>query len=139
MAYATWQDVQDRFGRALTDSERQQVDAWLDDIEDSIVARIPNLTDLVTAGTITTRTVVKVESAAVIRVLRNPDGKLTERIDDYSWTRDSSTATGSLCLTDEEWAELTPTASSDSFSIPLAYTPGWVEDTPRPGAWWATP
>lgn len=137
MATATWQDVQDRFGRTLTEPERLQVDAWLDDIEASILARIPTLTELVASGALLERTVVKIEAAAVIRVLRNPDGKITERIDDYSWTRDSSTASGSLYLTDDEWAELTPSASSDAFSIPLAYEPGWCQQAPPAGAWWA--
>ena len=138
MAYATWQDVQDRFGRTLTDSERRQVDAWLDDIESSILSRIPTLHDMVTAGTLLRQTVVKIEAAAVIRVLRNPDGKLTERIDDYSWTRDSSTATGALYLTDEEWAELTPSAATDAFTIRPHYEPGWCAEAPS-GAWWVSP
>lgn len=138
MAYATWVDVQDRFGRDLTDAERRQVGAWLDDIEASILSRIPNLTELVDAGTLQRQTVVKIEAAAVIRVLRNPDGKLTERIDDYSWTRDSSTATGSLYLTDDEWAELTPSVATDAFTIRPHYEPGWCPGAPS-GAWWAVP
>jgi hypothetical protein len=136
MAYATWQDVQDRFGRTLTDSERLQVDAWLDDIEDTVLVRIPNLAALIAAGTLTQRTVVKIEAEAVRRRLENPQGKLTERIDDYSWTRDSSTASGSLYLTDEEWAELTPSASSDAFSIRLAYEPGYCAQVEPVRAWW---
>lgn len=127
MAYATWQDVQDRVGRTLTDLERRQVDAWLDDIESSILApaRVPDLHQLVADGTLLRQTVVKIEAAAVIRVLRNPEGKLIERIDDYSWTRDSATSTGQLYLTDDEWAELTPSTATDAFSIRLAFEPGW--------------
>lgn len=137
MSYATWQDVEVRFGRPLTAAEKLQVAAWLQDIESTIIARIPNLTDLVTAGTLQTATVVKIEAAAVIRVLRNPDGKLVERIDDYSWTRDSSTATGQLALLDSEWDELTPAAATDAFSIRTHFEPGWCEQAPPAGAWWA--
>ncbi len=124
MSYATWNDVEVRLGRALSEMEKRQVAAWLADIEGTIRSRIPNLDELIVAGTLLRAVVVKVEAAAIIRVLRNPDGKLTERIDDYSWTRDTSTATGALCLTDEEWAELTPSASSGAFSIRPAYEPG---------------
>jgi hypothetical protein len=137
MAYATWIDVENRFDRDLTDREKTQVTEWLDDVEDTILGRIPNLAALIAAGTLTQRTVVKVEANVVLRKLNNPQGKLTERIDDYSWTRDSSTATGALFLTDEDWAELTPSAPSDSYSIPVAYEPGWQTWAPAPGAWWA--
>jgi hypothetical protein len=123
MSYASWLDVEVRFGRTLTDAEKQQVTAWLEDIESTILARIPNLADLVAAGTLQTATIVKIEAAAVIRVLRNPDGKLVERIDDYSWTRDSSTATGQLGLLDSEWAELTPATASEAFTIRPYYEP----------------
>jgi hypothetical protein len=134
MTYATWDDVQVRLGRSLSPSEQQQVAAWLEDIESTIKSRIPNLDALVAAGTLLASVLVKIESAAIIRVLRNPDGKLTERIDDYSWTRDNSTATGALCLTDEEWDELTPSGSYEAFTIRPSYEPGvqyWKPDMCR--------
>lgn len=43
---------------------------------------------------------------AVIRVLKNPDGKRQESIDDYSWTRDRVLSAGILYLTDDEWRVL---------------------------------
>lgn len=132
MPYASWSDVQIRLGRELTPAEQVQVDAWLSDIESTIIARIPNLGALVAAGTLLAATIVKIEAAAVIRVLRNPDGKLTERIDDYSWTRDSSTATGQLALLDSEWAELTPDVATDAFTIRPHYEPGWCAEP----VWW---
>lgn len=129
MAYATWGDVERRFSRDLTERERIQVTEWLDDVESSILNRIPDLADLIDSGALSERTVVKVESQAVIRKLDNPQGKLTERIDDYSWTRAQSTATGELELTDAEWEELTPSASSDAFTIRPHYEPGWCGTT----------
>lgn len=41
---------------------------------------------------------------AVLRVLRNPDGKVSEQIDDYSYRRSDAVADGSLYLTDSEVA-----------------------------------
>ncbi len=131
MTYANDSDVEVRLGRTLTEPERLQVVAWLDDIEGTIKSRIPTLDDLVTAGSLSDAVVRKVEAQAVIRVLRNPDGKLTERIDDYSWTRDSSTSTGQLCLTDEEWDELTPSASYEAFTIRPSFEPGVQHWSPR--------
>lgn len=127
MAYATWQDVQNRFSRDLTAREKIQVTEWLDDVESTILSRIPNLADLIAAGTILPRTVVKIESQVVLRKLDNPQGKLTERIDDYSYTRDSSTAKGVLELYDSEWEELTPETATDAFTIRPYYKPGWCE------------
>jgi hypothetical protein len=57
---------------------------------------------------------------AVLRVLRNPDGKVQESIDDYSYRRADAVADGSLYLTDDEWALLAGPGSavaSNSFTI----------------------
>ena len=124
MTYAIPPDVEDRIGRTLDPTQMAQVEAWLDDVEALIRLRIPTLTDLVSSGKIPLGIVVMVECAAVIRVARNPDGKLTERIDDYSWTRDTSTASGRLYLTDEEWAMLSPLQPTAAFSIRPHYEPG---------------
>lgn len=130
MAYATVEDVETRIGRALTDVERQQVTAWLDDIEAEIRHRITDL-DTRVGDAAYKAMVVRVEAAAVIRVLRNPDGKITERIDDYSWTRDSSTASGQLALLPEEWALLSPAVSTGAWSI----RPSGVVQGPAPDPW----
>lgn len=135
MSYATWSDVERRFSRDLTEREKIQVTEWLDDVESTILTRIPNLAELIAAGTLQQRTVVKIEAQVVLRKLDNPQGKLTERIDDYSWTRDSSTATGQIELTDGEWEELTPSASTDAFTIRPHYEPGW----PAQQSWWVAP
>ncbi|WP_277670798.1 Gp19/Gp15/Gp42 family protein [Saccharomonospora viridis] len=116
MAVATLDDVKARIGRPLTPTEATQVQAWLDDIEAEIRHRITDFDERI-ADDAYRSMVVRVESAAVIRVLRNPDGKLTERIDDYSWTRDSSTASGQLGLLPEEWALLSPTVSTGAWTV----------------------
>ncbi len=43
-----------------------------------------------------------------LRVARNPDGKKSEAIDDYSWTLDSRVSAGLLYLSDDELALLVP-------------------------------
>jgi hypothetical protein len=67
--------------------------------------------------------VVRVLATAVLRVMRNPDGKREESIDDYSWKLDESVSAGLLYISDEELADITPgaTISGRAYSIdPLA-------------------
>src|SRR5690349_6766036 len=46
--------------------------------------------------------VVRVLATAVLRVMKNPDGKRQESIDDYSWTRDQAVSAGLLYFADDE-------------------------------------
>lgn len=52
--------------------------------------------------------VVRVESNAVLRVLKNPDGMAQESIDDYRYLRADENASGELYFTDEELDGLFP-------------------------------
>lgn len=137
MAYATVSDVEVRYGRTLTASESAQVTAWIDDLEAEILERIPDLTDLITAGRPTVATLKRVICAAVIRKLHNPEGlrTTTVAIDDYSTTKtvDSSNSGGFLGLSDEEWSLLLPGSSGDAFTI----TPYGAADY-QPDVWVTT-
>jgi hypothetical protein len=67
--------------------------------------------------------VVRILATAVLRVMKNPDGKRQESIDDYSWTRDESVSSGLLYFTDDELDGLIPGSgvTGRAFSIdPLA-------------------
>lgn len=118
MTYASVQDVADRLGRPITEpAEVTQVTAWLGDVEVIIRDRIPDLDDLVAAGNPTQDTVVMVEANAVVRMVRNPEGKTQERIDDYSWGLPANPYAGSLYLTEVEWGLLEPGASDGAWTI----------------------
>lgn len=121
MAFATVADVEVRFGRALTVPESAQVTAWIEDLEAEILERIPNLAELIVLGRPTVATLKRVESAAVIRRLQNPEGlrSTTVAIDDYSTTkvRDTAISAGALELTDDEWNKLLPGSTGDAFTI----------------------
>lgn len=128
MTYATVNDVAVRLGRPITEpAEVAQVNAWLGDTEALIRARIPDLDALVTAGNPTEPTVVMVESNAVVRMVRNPEGKTQERIDDYSWGLPANPNAGTLYLTEVEWGLLEPGASDGAWTIrPYAdHRTGW--------------
>lgn len=80
-----------------------------------IKRRFPDLTKL------DAEAIIMVESAAVARVLRNPDGTRQESLSgEYQRTIDRSSSDGVLRILDEEWALLTPESDGDAsgaFSI----------------------
>jgi hypothetical protein len=121
MTYATVSDVEVRYGRTLTDTEADQVTAWIDDLDAEILERIPGLDALVAVGRPTPATLKRVICGAVIRKLDNPKGlrSRTVAVDDYSTTEitDSSNSAGWLGLTDDEWNLLLPGTSGDVFTI----------------------
>ncbi len=118
MTYAVLTDVATRLGRPITNpDEVAQVNAWLADIEALVLGRIPDLADRVSAGNPTEAVVKMVEANAVIRKIKNPDGKQNERIDDYSYGLNTDAARGDLFLSDEEWALLLPGSGEGAFTI----------------------
>lgn len=118
MTYATLSDVSTRLGRPITDAEEiAQVTAWLADVEAMILARIPDLDELVADGSPSAAVVAMVEANAVIRKIRNPDGKVSEGIDDYNYRLNENARKGELFLTDEEWALLLPGAANGAWTI----------------------
>jgi hypothetical protein len=52
----------------------------------------------------------RVMATAVLRIMKNPDGLVREKIDDYEWQRGQAVADGLLYFTDEELDELLPGA-----------------------------
>lgn len=115
---ATISDIEDRF-RVLTAAERVNAEAYLEDAWWLLTGRLPALEANLTAGTVKVGNVVRVVSAMVIRVLRNPEGKLEESIDDYRYRRDSLVSSGVLSVTDAELADLTPGSTRRTGSVRL--------------------
>jgi hypothetical protein len=116
MAFAAPPDVAARLGRSLTADETTQVEALLEDAEAMILKRVPDLQARVTAGTLTTATIVRIESNSVRRVMVNPTGirSHSEGLGDFqqSDTFDSSISTGELYVDDNAWADLAGTPES---------------------------
>lgn len=126
MTYAVIADVSTRLGRPILDAlEVAQVNAWLGDVEALILARIPNLAELVTAGDPTADLVKSVEANAVIRKIKNPNGYVSEGVDDYNYRLNENARKGDLFLTDDEWDLLTPSGSSAAFTIRPYGVPGY--------------
>lgn len=104
---ATIADIEARW-RPLVDNEVTNATAFLGDAWAEILSRRPNLEADITAGTVGTENVIRVVSAMVLRVLRNPEGWDQESIDDWSGRRNALVADGILRITDEELAAITP-------------------------------
>lgn len=139
MTYTTTNDVVVSLGRSLTSDEDIQADSLIQRAELLIGRRISDLAVRIAADPGLEDVVVLVVSDAVARVLRNPDGIYQERVDDYSFTRDRETSTGTLHITDSEWSLLLagPGVGSDSeaFTIRPFGEPGYTQ----PDLWWETP
>ena len=130
MSFANVTDVATRLGRPITDADEiAQVNAWLGDISALIEARIPDIADRVAGGVPSTAVVAMVEANAVIRKVQNPEGKVSEDIDDYRYRLNENARRGELFLTDEEWALLEPGSGEGAFTI----VPGGVKA--REGSW----
>lgn len=121
-AFATLQQFEARFERPLTAAEQARVTVLLDDASAIIRAQMPNLPDP------PPETVVGVVCAMVARAIRNPEGKRSETIDDYSYTRDNAVSTGDLYLADAE-RDLLGSPGGGAFSITPLYPP-CPEETP---------
>ncbi|MGN6245117.1 MAG: Gp19/Gp15/Gp42 family protein [Motilibacteraceae bacterium] len=123
--------------RPLSDSEQIIAASLLDDAWQILLSRVALLqsrldpADTATTVKLDPKLVVAVETAMVLRVLRNPDGKRQESIDDYSWTRDNAVSAGLLYATDDELAMLAPAgASTNAFTITPTGTPGYATGVP---------
>jgi hypothetical protein len=117
MAYATPDDVATRWGRELSPEETNLVSVRLEDVERMIRRSIPDLDDQVSSGQIDVEDVVQVESDAVLRLARNPEGYKSETDGDYTYTLSDDLSTGVLGITDDEWAILGVSRGSGMFML----------------------
>lgn len=115
-------DVVSRW-RPLSEPEQVNADTFLDDAWRMLRRRVTTLEDDITDDTSgdLEAEVVRVVCTAVLRVMKNPDGKRQESIDDYSWSRDQAVSAGLLYFTAEELNALLADGAgpSGAFSISL--------------------
>lgn len=101
--YADVEDVATTLGRPIeSDAEKSQVRAWIEKVQRRIKRRLGPLEAL------DENALRDVISEAVARRVRNPEGKRSERIDDYSYSLDVDAARAGLYITEEEWELLLP-------------------------------
>ncbi|WP_206032074.1 Gp19/Gp15/Gp42 family protein [Rhodococcus sp. A14] len=90
----------------MTTEETALVERRLEQVERMIIRRIPDLADQITSGSIDQADVVDIEAEAVLRVVRNPDGLLSETDGAYGYQLNRETASGRLQILPEEWQTL---------------------------------
>lgn len=117
-------DVTDRW-RPLSAQETTNAQTFLDDawrmLKRQLTAQGVDIETLMVTDVDLTGEVVRVVATAVLRVMKNPDGKRQESIDDYQWTRDQAVSSGLLYFTDDEIGALVPGMSGGrrAFSVDL--------------------
>lgn len=114
MALATLHDVETRLGRTLTDQEPVLVATLLGDAEVLLASRNPSLLSQASSDPTFRARAVAVEAAAVVRVLRNPEGYRSEQSGPFSYSIDTRAAAGFLTILADEWRQL---GVSDTFTI----------------------
>lgn len=118
MAFATDTDVTALWGRDASPEEIVLINLRLAQVERMIIRRIPDLVAQVTAATISIEDVVQVEADAVLRLVRNPDGYLSETDGNYTYMLQAGSTPGALFLTPDDWAALGIVARRMSILIP---------------------
>ena len=114
-SFASTSDVEGLW-RTLTEDEKVIAGNQLTFASAIIRQAVPDIDDRIAAGTLDADLVKNVAVSMVLRVMRNPDGKLEESIDDYSYRRDSAQSTGAMYLSDSE-LKLLKARRSRSFSV----------------------
>jgi hypothetical protein len=106
MAHASADDVELRWGRTPTDAETTLIETRLDDVERMIYRRLPDFDQWIADGDVSLADVIQVESEVVLRLVRNPEGFLSESDGNYSYQMQRELASGRLTILPEEWEML---------------------------------
>lgn len=107
---ATTADIESRW-RPLSAQETINGQTFLDDAWRMLKRHLATLgvdIDAEMTDADFTAEVVRVLATAALRVMKNPDGKRRESIDDYSWERDQAVSAGLLYLDDDDLDALVP-------------------------------
>lgn len=115
-------DLQNRSLRTLSSQELSVGTTLLDDAWTILTTRVGGIEARLAAIPLDANLkalVVQIQCAMVLRLLNNPDGKLSETIDDYTYRLDSAVSTGALYVSDAEIALLSiaASASNGAFTI----------------------
>lgn len=105
MAYAGIGDVTDRWARTPTEEEEILILTRLGDVERMINRRV-DIGAGILAGTFLEDDIIQIEADAVLRLIRNPEGYLSETDGDYTYMLRQDLASGRLEILPDEWETL---------------------------------
>ena len=103
MAYATANDVVDLWAKEPEPEVMTLIERRLAQVERMIKRRIPDLDDKVTASETFLADLVDIEADAVLRLVRNPEGYISETDGVYIYQLKSDLSTGKLTILVDEW------------------------------------
>lgn len=122
MTYAVASDVTVRWAKTATAEQTSLINVRLADVERMLLRRV-NLAAGITAGTFVAADVVQIEADAVLRLVRNPEGYLSETDGDYTYMLAQQLASGKLEILDEEWETLGLVSSGMFLIVPTPVMP----------------
>ena len=126
---ATVHDVALRWGHDPSDAESALIELRLADVERMILRKIPDIRLRIAAGDVHFEDVVQVEADAVVRLMRNPEGYISETDGDYSYQIAKELSTGRLAVLDDEWDALGWRKATMSILVPEPQVDGeWDDD-----------
>ena len=103
MAYATAQDVVTLWAKEPEPEVMALIERRLEQIERMIKRRIPNLDARVIASDTFEADLIDIEADAVLRLVRNPEGYMSETDGSYTYQLQTDLSSGRLEILDEEW------------------------------------
>lgn len=118
----TVEEVVRRLMRPLSDVEAGAATALISDASVMIRARYPLASTLALASPDLAALLAGAVARAVVRVLSNPNGRISEALDDYSYRRADSVADGRLYISGEDWAAIATLLNPELVSETGAFT-----------------
>ncbi|ASZ75360.1 head-to-tail adaptor [Mycobacterium phage JoshKayV] len=106
MAYATANDVVVLWAKEPEPEVMALISRRLEQVERMIKRRIPNLDLKVTTDATFKADLIDIESDAVLRLVRNPEGYISETDGAYTYQLATDLSQGKLTILDDEWTTL---------------------------------
>ncbi|ATN87017.1 head-tail adaptor Ad1 [Mycobacterium phage Anselm] len=106
MAYATANDVVVLWAKEPEPEVMALISRRLEQVERMIKRRIPTLDTKVAASPTFKADLIDIESDAVLRLVRNPEGYISETDGAYTYQLSTDLSQGKLVILDDEWTTL---------------------------------
>lgn len=106
MAYAKADDVVTLWAKEPEEEVMTLIERRLEQVERMIRRRIPNLDDKVEESETFEADLIDIEADAVLRLVRNPEGYISENDGSYMYQLKDDLSAGRLVILDDEWTIL---------------------------------
>jgi hypothetical protein len=106
VAFATANDVVELWAKEPEPEVMTLIGRRLEQVERMIRRRIPNLDLKVAASETFEADLVDIEADVVLRLVRNPEGYMSETDGTYTYQLSADLSSGKLEITDDEWTVL---------------------------------